>query len=116
MKNAYKRIFPHKAPNFGAVVLSYVRQKRERNNVWKSLPLLGEVFFCLQQLDIETIAHESIHMAFTYLRRVDVHKIPKRTDDGDEESLPYTAANCTKRILHKLNDAGLLKPLYLGLE
>jgi hypothetical protein len=116
MKNAYKRVFPRKHPDFGAVVLSYTRQVHERNNVWKKLPILGEVLFCLQQLDIETVAHEAIHMAMTYLRRTDVRRIPKRADTGDDESLPYTASNCTKRILHGFKDAGLLEPLYLGAE
>jgi hypothetical protein len=116
MKNAYKRVFPRKHPDFGAVVLSYTRMVNERNNVWKKLPVLGEVFFCRQQLDLETVAHESIHMAMTYLRRVDVRRIPKRDDSGDEESLPYVAANCTKRIFHALKDAGLIEPMYLGAE
>lgn len=115
MKNAYRRVYPRQHPNFGAVVLNYTVQKRAAKR-WQTLPILGEVFFCRQQLDLETVAHEAIHMAIGYLRRVDARRLPKRADNGDEESLPYVAANCTKRIFHALKDAGLIEPMYLGAE
>lgn len=95
------------AEDFGAVTMPIdVQQLREGE--WVTKPSLGFMLMCKKQIDAETVAHESVHMAVAFLRRVSPISLRLKGEcEEREERLAYAIGNCTRQIVEALYEAKL---------
>ena len=85
---------------FGALTIPSYRQRRD-GNVIITAPKIGDVLFYRGLLGSGVIAHESVHMATSFLRIFNSLKLGDKIDDR-EENLAYCIGSCTRQIVDKL--------------
>lgn len=104
--------------DFFAMVSGVKRESFAKGRRPVVLPIVAEMYFCLDSLGPMTIAHESIHAAMHFLGRVgDVESIPVPTlRDGEnytgpidepEEKLAYAAGHIANEICRHALMAGI---------
>jgi len=88
-------------------------KERYRDGRKRTLPIVGEVHFARNYLGMETIAHELMHAALGWARRVglDYHDIflDKEKSDAcpDEERLSYAHGRMVRQLVDRLYKLGM---------
>lgn len=82
---------------FGAIVMPQERQVLLKGK-WRRDPSLGYVLFAKTQLGTETQAHEAVHMATSYLRRIKKWPQLGLEIDDREEDLAYHIGYCAGQL------------------
>jgi hypothetical protein len=105
MRRAYRKLnlTDDHDDRFGAIVMPQDRWTIIRGRRHIVDPSLGYVLFARTQLCMETQCHESIHMAISFLRRIDKFPRLQRKENNDgEETLAYYAGRCARRLNNSL--------------
>lgn len=111
MKAAYRKLSADcpQHEDFGAVTMPMVVQRLERGK-WTTSPILGFMLMSCEQLDNETVSHESVHMAIEYLRRTEPKALRLLKECGErEESLAYSVGECVGQITSQLAKTEMFK-------
>ncbi|BDA74340.1 hypothetical protein CAL7716_085060 [Calothrix sp. PCC 7716] len=85
---------------YGAITIPTWREKFVDGQLIKA-PKIGTVLFYKDLLGSETISHEAVHMATSYLRILDQLKLSNQIDEN-EEKLAYCIGSCTRQIVDNL--------------
>jgi hypothetical protein len=85
---------------YGAITIPYRREKYHDGG-WITAPKIGDVLFYKGCLGSESISHEAVHMATSYLRLKNELLLTDQIDDN-EEKLAYCIGSCTRQIVDNL--------------
>lgn len=104
MRRAFHQLnlYTNNDDRFGAIVMPQIRQHLVKGRERDIDPSLGYALFARSQLCMETQAHEAVHMATEYLRRVRQRlclRLGAEIDDT-EENLAYYVGRCAAQLHH----------------
>jgi hypothetical protein len=89
-----------KEGGYGAVTIPCRREKCSEG-IWITAPKIGDVLFYKDCLGSESISHEAVHMATSYLRLKNQLLLTDQIDER-EEKLAYYIGSCTRQIVDNL--------------